>query len=142
MNNRYGTPKSEIARITDAGKIPILNVDILGAEAIKNSYPDALIIYIAPKAFADLEKRLVDRGSEDDQSLKIRLQNARETEQKIESGSVPIDIKIVNENLNETADNLKMIFEKAYLNPNEDKTWLDILKAPQDKPQAVSSEDV
>ena len=73
MNNRYGTLKSEISRINESGKVPILDLDIVGATAVKKLYPDSLIVYIAPRVFEDLEKRLVQRGSEDDESIKVRL---------------------------------------------------------------------
>lgn len=69
----YGTLKSEVERIVNSGKLPLLELDVNGALAIKKMYPDALIIFIAPPSIEILEERLRKRNSETEEKLQERL---------------------------------------------------------------------
>lgn len=74
----YGTLKTEIDRIWNEGKIPLLDMDVKGAMNLKKLYPDsALIIFIHPGDIKTLEKRLKARNSESSESLKERLDRSK-----------------------------------------------------------------
>ena len=78
-NQYYGTLKSEIKRIWSEGKIVIFDVDVLGGLNIKKKYTkECLSIFIMPPSLEVLEKRLIGRGSESDESVKKRLDKAGE----------------------------------------------------------------
>lgn len=73
----YGTLYSEIDRITNTGKIPLLELDVKGALSIKKMFPDrAHLIFINPPSLAELEHRLRARNTETEENLKIRLNRA------------------------------------------------------------------
>jgi len=73
----YGTLKSELQRIWDAGKIPVLDIDVKGAIHVKQQYPDAaLTIFIVPPSVDVLKKRLESRGTETTESLAARVNKA------------------------------------------------------------------
>ena len=70
----YGTLKSEIDRIWAEGKIPVFDVDVLGGINLKTYFGDAaLAIFISPPSSQELENRLRHRGTEDEVSLRTRL---------------------------------------------------------------------
>ena len=75
MNNYYGTLKSEIINKTKTGNM-ILDVEPVGAMRVKELYPDATLIYIAPPSLAVLEKRLRDRNDTPEDQIKIRSERA------------------------------------------------------------------
>ena len=76
-NQFYGTLKSEIERIWDAGKTVIFDVDVKGGVNIKKYFGDnALAIFIEPPTIEELGRRLRNRGTENDESLKKRVEKA------------------------------------------------------------------
>ena len=73
----YGTLKSELDRIWDTGKIPVLDIDVKGAIHVKQQYPDAaLTLFILPPSVDVLKKRLESRGTETTESLAARVNKA------------------------------------------------------------------
>ena len=73
----YGTPKSEVERITGMGMNVVLDLDVLGGVNVKQMYGDrALSIFIQPPTVEDLKKRLVGRGTETPETLKKRIDKA------------------------------------------------------------------
>ena len=77
-NQFYGTLKSEIDRVCAHGKKIIFDIDVKGATNLKKQYGDqALAVFISPPTLEVLEKRLIDRQTESDASLKKRLARVR-----------------------------------------------------------------
>ena len=73
----YGTLKSELQRIWDSGRAPLLDVDVKGGMAIQQKYPgQTLSLFIEPPSIGELEKRLRARGTETEESLKARIDKA------------------------------------------------------------------
>jgi len=76
-NQFYGTLKSEIERIWSEGKHVIFDVDVLGGLNLKKIFGDkALAVFIQPPTVEALRERLCGRGTEDEASLKKRLDKA------------------------------------------------------------------
>jgi len=76
-NQFYGTLKSEIERIWALGKHIIFDIEVNGAQNIKKTYGDhALTIFIKPPSLKVLIKRLKERKTENDKSLKKRIKRA------------------------------------------------------------------
>jgi guanylate kinase len=73
----YGTLKSEVAPRLDTGKWVVLEIDVQGAMAVLEQYPDAITVFVMPGDVKELERRLVGRGSESQESLARRLEVAR-----------------------------------------------------------------
>jgi guanylate kinase len=73
----YGTPRDQVQSALSAGKDAILKIDVQGADKIRARVPDALLIFVVPPDMEELERRLVNRGTEPPKDLDIRLRNAR-----------------------------------------------------------------
>ena len=73
----YGTLWSEVAPSLDAGKWVVLGIDVHGAAAVAERYPEAITIFLRPSSMEQLEKRLRGRQSETEESIQLRLQEAR-----------------------------------------------------------------
>ena len=73
----YGTLKSELQRIWDERKIPVLDIDVKGAIHVKQQYPESSIaLFIEPPSVGELKKRLESRGTETRESLAARINKA------------------------------------------------------------------
>ncbi|MEO7983845.1 MAG: guanylate kinase [Bacteroidota bacterium] len=73
----YGTLKSEVARIWQEQKAPLLDVDVKGGLHIQQLYPyNSLSLFIEPPSIEELERRLRARGTETPESLQSRLNKA------------------------------------------------------------------
>ena len=73
----YGTLKSELERIWQLEKIPLLDVDVKGALHVQRQYPESsLSLFIQPPSIDELERRLKARGTETPESLKARIDKA------------------------------------------------------------------
>jgi guanylate kinase len=75
--NFYGTPVDEVRNLINRGKIAVLEIDVQGARSVRsNPMVDEVSLFIAPPDKKTLSKRLKARGTENDQNLSIRLQEA------------------------------------------------------------------
>jgi len=73
----YGTLKSELARIWQADKTPLLDIEVKGAIHIQEQYRGStLSLFIEPPSVDELRRRLEMRGTETEESLKARVNKA------------------------------------------------------------------
>lgn len=73
----YGTLKTEMERIWNQGKIPVLDIDVKGAIHVQQQYPgSSLSIFIQAPSIDELQKRLESRGTETAESLAARVNKA------------------------------------------------------------------
>jgi guanylate kinase len=73
----YGTLKSELQRIWEQDKAPLLDVDVQGGIHIQQLYPEiCLSLFIEPPSIEELKRRLEARGTETPESLKARINKA------------------------------------------------------------------
>ncbi len=73
----YGTLKSELKRIWALGKVPVLDIDVKGALHVQQQYPEnTLSIFIEPPSVEELKNRLLSRGTENEESLNVRVNKA------------------------------------------------------------------
>ncbi|NQU22824.1 MAG: guanylate kinase [Candidatus Nealsonbacteria bacterium] len=73
----YGTLLSEVTPSLDAGKWVVLEIDVQGAISVMQRYGDALSIFIRPASLEELERRLRGRGTEAEEAVKRRLNQAK-----------------------------------------------------------------
>jgi guanylate kinase len=99
----YGTLKSELERIWQAGRYPLVDIDVQGALAIQKAYPDSsLSIFIQAPSLEELHKRLTARGTETPETLVERINKAAYELTFADK----FDTIIVNDNLEEAAREL------------------------------------
>jgi guanylate kinase len=73
----YGTLKSELQRIWNENKTPLLDIDVKGAIHVQQQYPEnTLALFIEPPSIDELKKRLASRGTDDEDSLNARVNKA------------------------------------------------------------------
>ena len=77
VGNDYGTPRAYVEQMREQGKNVILEIEINGAKQIMEKCPDALSIYIVPPSIEELERRLRERSSEDEETIMKRIAKAR-----------------------------------------------------------------
>ncbi|MBR8829513.1 MAG: guanylate kinase [Gomphosphaeria aponina SAG 52.96 = DSM 107014] len=96
--NYYGTPRRAVEKQIEARRSVILELEVVGARTIKETFPDALRLFILPPSVKELEKRLRGRGKDSEAAIAKRLQRSLEEI----AAKDEFDLAIVNENL-ETA---------------------------------------
>lgn len=104
--NYYGTPKGPVDKWLEDGHIVILKIDVEGAGNIRKIYPDTVSIFIMPPSMQILEKRLRDRGSEDEEDVLRRLKIAFN---EIERCRNEYDYVVINDDLQDAVDDIKTI---------------------------------
>ncbi len=108
----YGTSRAEIERIEESGRDPFLDIDVQGAAQIREvPGVEAVFLFIAPPSLEELERRIVNRGSESSKALRKRISLAEE-----ELSRVPeFDYLIVNEELDDSVADLRAIIRAERL---------------------------
>jgi guanylate kinase len=72
----YGTPRGQVREALAAGRDVILKIDVQGAQVVKETIPEALLIFVVPPSLEDLFNRLRSRATESADELEIRQRNA------------------------------------------------------------------
>jgi len=103
--NLYGTSKSQVLKALKEGKDILLDIDTQGALQVKKNFPEAVLIFILPPSLKELERRLKKRGTDDEETIKKRLQIAREEIRK----ALEYDYIVVNDILEVAFERLRFI---------------------------------
>lgn len=113
-NCYYGTPVSEVEKAINDGKICFLIIDVQGAQSILKVRPDAISIFLLPPSLDILEKRLINRSTNDSEDVKNRMKIAQR-----EIDMAPLyKYIVVNDDLNECVNNINDIINKELLTLN------------------------
>lgn len=102
VGNYYGTPKQYVEDQLQNGKNVLLEIEIQGALKIRELFPEAVLLFIAPPSAEILKQRLTDRGTETAEVIAKRLARAAEEVQGIEN----YDYLIVNDILDECVEHV------------------------------------
>lgn len=112
-DNYYGTPREYVEQQLEAGKDVILEIEIQGALKVKEKFPECLLLFVTPPSAAELERRLVGRGTETAEVIAKRLTRASEESEGIEA----YDYIVVNDDLEECVKQLHGIVANAHYAP-------------------------
>jgi guanylate kinase len=107
LGNYYGTPRPDRLDDPDAPDI-VLEIELDGAQQVKQQYPEAILIFVLPPSRAEQERRLRGRGDPEDK-VHARLRKA-EKEELI--GLEIADHLVVNDRLDRTVDELMSIIDR------------------------------
>lgn len=110
FENYYGTPAKPVMEKLKDGQTIILEIDVQGAIQVFNRYPEAIGILVLPPSKEILQQRLSQRGRDDKDTIKKRLDKA---EWEIEQAQNSKNFKhtVVNDNLNEAIEKMVQIIE-------------------------------
>jgi len=121
--NLYGTSRTQVLRALNEGRDVILDIDTQGALQVKKNFPEAVLIFILPPSLKELERRLRNRGTDDEETIERRLKTARE-----EIRRAPLyDYIVVNDVLEVAYENLKSIIRAEKLRTERLKGQFDRL---------------
>jgi guanylate kinase len=101
--NRYGTPRAQVEQRIQNGDRVLLEIELQGARQIRQTFPDALMIFILPPSPETLEERIRSRGQDSEDAISRRLERARD---EIKAAS-EFDIQIINDDLEVTLQQLE-----------------------------------
>jgi len=93
QGNFYGTPRSFVTSVLQAGDDLVTKPEVNGALAIQAAYPAASLIFIVPDKFSHLRSRLLARRTETNESIAARLEIAHEEMRSIRR----FDYLVINE---------------------------------------------
>lgn len=102
--NYYGTPKSALERKAMAGDL-LLDIDVQGADLIREKHEETVFIFILPPLFPELRKRLEKRGQDSESIIQKRLGVAREEIKRYRE----FDYLVVNDELSKAVEELKLV---------------------------------
>ncbi len=103
----YGTLRSQTDRTLEEGKIVLLDIDVQGERAVRRIYPDGVFIFVLPPSLADLEERLRGRGTDTEDRIRLRLENARREIALVHE----YDYAVVNDDLESATRKVAAIIE-------------------------------
>ena len=107
--NYYGTSKVFLMNEITEGKSVLCDIDVQGADNVKDFFKDdSITIFIAPPSIDELRARLEGRGTETEEVINIRINNAkRELLRKDD-----YDYCVVNDDLEKAYVELKELFSR------------------------------
>ena len=107
FGHRYGTPKKPVDLALKQGKNVILEIDVQGARMVKQTYPDALMIFILPPSQSDLVGRMTARArGENSDVAKLRLNSAG---REIAAAWQYYDNMVINADVNQAVEEIIQI---------------------------------
>ncbi|MGB5587663.1 MAG: guanylate kinase [Gammaproteobacteria bacterium] len=77
FDNLYGTQRAQVEALMDQGRDVLLEIDWQGARQVRKRMPDCMGIFILPPSAAELERRLRGRSTDNDETIRRRLRDAR-----------------------------------------------------------------
>lgn len=99
---RYGTPRAPVETRLRDGEPVLLKIDLQGARQVRRAMPEAQLVFLAPPSWAELQRRLVGRGTDDPETIRQRLEHAR----KELAAEPEFDLTVVNDSVVRAADEL------------------------------------
>lgn len=101
----YGTPKFEVEELLDSGKDVILEIDVKGAQHIKEMFPETILIFILAPSMEEVKKRILARGCENTEQIVKRFEVAYR-----EINEIPkYNYVVVNDKLDEAVKKVEAI---------------------------------
>ncbi|MFB9513047.1 guanylate kinase [Streptomyces purpureus] len=105
--NRYGTPRGPVLERLDRGEPVLLEIDLQGARLVRESMPEAQLVFLAPPSWEELVRRLTGRGTESPEVIERRL-----TVAKVElAAESEFDVTLVNTSVEDVARELLALME-------------------------------
>ena len=105
FTHRYGTLYSEVERVLNAGKNVILEIEMIGGVNVKKRMPQAVLIFILPPSLEALTSRIVGRGSETEEQIRLRQAQVETEFDQAES----YEYFVVNDDLSDAVERVKAI---------------------------------
>lgn len=111
VGNYYGTPVQYVKDTMAEGHDVFLEIEVEGAKQVRKKFPDALFIFLAPPSLDHLKERLIGRGTETDEKIQSRVNEARK---EVEMMNL-YDYVVVNDQVHLAKERIQSIVEAEHL---------------------------
>ena len=115
VGNFYGTPKKYVDAAMNQGKDVILDIEVQGAIQVTSKRPETVRIFIAPPSWAELERRLTERGTDSQEKIQKRLLRAKVEFQTAHT----YDYFVINDTVENAVRELDAIMTAEHCKPKE-----------------------
>ncbi len=115
VGNFYGTPKRYVDEAMEQGRDVILDIEVQGAIQVTSKRPETVRIFIAPPSWAELERRLTDRGTDSEDKIQKRLLRAKVEFQTAHT----YDYFVINDTVENAVKELDAIMTAEHCKPKE-----------------------
>lgn len=105
VGNYYGTPVDYVRETLDDGRDVILEIEVQGALQVKQRFPEALFIFLAPPDLNELKKRIIGRGTETAELIESRMDVARSEMELMENYNYVVE----NDQVEKACDKIEAI---------------------------------
>lgn len=102
----YGSPQSVVDEARARRGVAVFDIDVQGGQAIKRKHSDAILVFVLPPSMEELERRLRDRKTDSDETIRRRMLAARS---EIERGIASYDYIIVNDDFERAFQELRSV---------------------------------
>ena len=100
--HRYGTPREPVLAALAAGQPALLEIELQGARQVRTAMPEAQLVFLTTPSWVELERRLVQRGTERPEVIAARLDRAR-----VElAAEAEFDVVVCNDEVGRAAEEL------------------------------------
>ena len=121
VGNFYGTPRQYVDEAMDRGEDVILDIEIQGAIQVKGKRPETVSVFIAPPSWAELERRLTERGTDSPEKIQKRLLWAKVEFQTAHT----YDYFVINDSVESAVRELDAIMTAEHCKPRERMEIID-----------------
>lgn len=124
VGSMYGTPKQYVEEQIINGKAVILEIDVEGALQVKQKFMDCVLIFLMPPTLEELSKRLINRKTEDMQTIERRLKRCENEIKYIEQ----YDYLVINDEVANAVQKIHTIINSEYLKPHRNLNYVNNFK--------------
>ena len=129
VNNYYGTPRAYVEEQLNAGKDVILEIEVQGAQEIRNKIPEAVLLFVTAPSAEELKRRLEGRGTETAEVIHSRLCRAAG-----EAGSMDqYDYILINDDLQDCVDTMHEIIRSEHYRAQRNQMFIKEMKNDLEK---------
>ncbi len=111
VGNYYGTPVDYVKETIADGHDVFLEIEVEGAKQVREKFPDALFIFLAPPTLAQLEERLIGRGTDSQEVISHRIKEARRELSLMNL----YDYVVINDDIDTARQKIQCIVEASHL---------------------------
>ena len=122
--NYYGTPRNYVTEQLMQGKNVILEIEVQGALQVKKIYPEGVLVFMVPPNLEELGRRLTNRGTEDKETINMRLRRALEEMELVDE----YDYLVINDTIEQATEDILTIVDAEGMKCNRNKDIKKIFK--------------
>lgn len=125
VGHSYGTPKAYVLQKMQEGKDVILEIEVQGAQIIRQKMPEAILLFVSTPSAEVLRQRLTGRGTENEETIRERLSQTLRESREIEK----YDCLIINDDLDEAVEQVHRAIQTLKHAPSRQHAFIEELQS-------------